>query len=367
MKKHKFITLITLLFSAWYLSGCVSATSVAHNEDLSIDFNPSDYGIVYFLPPEEDPRNVVPRVEAELKSMGYRLQTMDREKPLEGTQGSGFWISNEYLLTCAHVIGEETTATIWLDSERLEADLVASDEDKDLALLKVRNGPRDDIAPLQLDTSEPSMGDDVFTIGYPMTSILGNQARLTKGLVSAAQGFKGAEEQFQITAAIQPGNSGGPVFDENGYLRGVVTETLNTLEILRASGGAAPQNVNFALKPTQIEKFLIENLPEYEAKIDYETRSVASVKEVVVKVQSGILPEYLEGKAKLIVLFDYHGFWDGWYRFGAFLISAFDFDSGERIFTAGQLGDNLISNEEVVIKDTLNEVRMALGKALEKN
>ena len=61
-------------------------------------------------------------------------------------------------------------------------------------------------------------------------------------------------------------------------------------------------------------------------------------------------------------MFDYNSFWDLWYRFNVFLISAFDFESGEHIFTAGQIGDNVISNEEVVIRNTLDKVKTALRK-----
>ena len=69
-----------------------------------------------------------------------------------------------------------------------------------------------------------------------------------------------------------------------------------------------------------------------------------------------------DDKSKLVVRLDYEGYWEFWYRFDLFLISAFDFETEERMFVAGQVGDNRVSNEEVVISDTLDEVRTALGR-----
>ncbi|MEM8867666.1 MAG: serine protease, partial [Verrucomicrobiota bacterium] len=183
-KKQSLLALVSFQLIL-HFSGCVSATSIYENEDLSDEVKGREYGEVYFLSPKEDPRDITPRVIGEFRSMGYNVTEMDRERPLEGVQGTGFFVSEYgHILTCQHVIDEEKTATVWLNGQRMEADLIASDEELDLAIIKLRQIPSNQPKPLLIDSSsEPVMGDEVYTIGYPMTQLLGDQARLTKGLV----------------------------------------------------------------------------------------------------------------------------------------------------------------------------------------
>lgn len=356
---------VSLMGVTVFFAGCISATNIYYNDEISDETREKTYGEVYFLSPAKDPRGLTPRIMGELTLMGYNVMEMDREEPLEGLQGSGFFISDQgYIITCAHVLDGSDTATVWWEGQRFEADSIASDNELDLEILKLRQIPDEPINPLYIDVgAELNMGDEVLTIGYPMTNILGDQARLTEGIVSASQGFMGNDKQFQISAPIQPGNSGGPVFDKSGKVNGVVTQTLNTLAVIEQTGGAAPQNANFALKPSYLKAFIqLSTDKDILPKAQADSRDIGSVKNAVVKVRSGIISANLENKPKLVILFDYNGYWDLWYRFNAFLITAFDFDTGEHIFTAGQMGDNLISNEEVVIVDTLDKVRVALQK-----
>jgi S1-C subfamily serine protease len=73
--------------------------------------------------------------------------------------------------------------------------------------------------------------------------------------VSAKRGYGDDTSQFQLDAAIQPGNSGGPIYDENGNIIGVVVATLNKLKFAKVTG-AIPENINFGIKASTVKQFL---------------------------------------------------------------------------------------------------------------
>jgi hypothetical protein len=326
------------------------------------DVEIQQYGELYFISPEDDPRNLVPRVVEEFKQMGFNVKVIDPEEPMEGTQGSGFIINQDgKVITCAHVLGEEREATIWSGGERYEADVMYVDDKVDIAVLEMRKTVSD-MSPISFRSiNNFSLGEDVFTIGYPMSDLLGNSARLSKGLISSTKGIKDDPNQIQISAEVQPGNSGGPLFDKDGIVVGVVQQTLNPWKFVMQTGGALPQNVNFAIKSGVVLEYIKENDSDIYSALAFDKKmEFKDAETAVVKVKSGIIPEELENKPKLVVRLDYKVFWDVWYRFHYFVLSFYDFDSTDLLFRAGQIGDNIISNEDVVIKDTFTDVRKVL-------
>ena len=92
--------------------------------------------------------------------------------------------------------------------------------------------------------------------------------------------------------------------------------------------------------------------------------SFDEIQKSVVKVRSGIITEQWEKTPKLVARVDYNSRWDVWYRFTFFVVRVYDFDSHDLLFAAGQTRDNLISTEDVVIKDTFAEVRKMLHKTV---
>ncbi len=98
-------------------------------------------------------------------------------------------------------------------------------------------------------------GDGIIVIGFPLRGILASEANVTSGTVSALAGPRDDRRLFQITAPVQPGNSGGPVLDRSGNAVGVVVGKLNAIRIARATGDI-PQNVNFAVSAGTTRAFL---------------------------------------------------------------------------------------------------------------
>lgn len=355
---------VLLWLVAVLLVSCASPT-VIHNDKASIQ--PKDYSryrTVYFIAPKNDPRNVAPQVAQHFRSMGYEVVEAKQDS-LSGSQGTGFIITRQgHLLTCNHVLGQQQEATLTVRGRRYVADVLARDEKLDVALLKLRDGKGSDFQPVSFRRGDHyAMGEDVFTIGYPMSALLGESARMSKGLLSATAGIKDDPNQVQISAEIAPGNSGGPVLDTHGQIVGVVQQTLNPWKVAQETGGALPQNINFATKSSQVLTFLKTRQPEVYGQLVFDRSTpFEQVEPSVLKIRSGLITEAWEKMPKLVVLLDYVSVWDLWYRFRVFVIRAYDYDSHEILFIAGQGRDNPASNEEAVIQDTLQQVKSALGR-----
>jgi len=114
----------------------------------------------------------------------------------------------------------------------------------DLAVLKVAATPA--FLNLAADRSI-TLGEQVFTLGFPATSILGDDTKYTEGTISSLSGVLGDASFFQMSVPVQPGNSGGPVVNLGGEVVGVVAATA-AVEAFYSSTGALPQNVNWASK-----------------------------------------------------------------------------------------------------------------------
>ena len=97
-----------------------------------------------------------------------------------------------------------------------------------------------------------------MAFGYPLSQVLATSGNFTTGNVTALAGLGDDSRFFQISAPVQPGNSGGPLLDENGNLVGIVSSKLNFLSEIRAQGDI-PQNVNFAIKASVAANFLQDN------------------------------------------------------------------------------------------------------------
>ncbi len=161
------------------------------------------------------------------------------------SSGSGFFISNDgLLLTAAHVVVGDNTISVKVGETELPARVVKMDVVNDIAILKVAGTFH--YLPLG-NSSGVKLGSMVFTVGYPEPDIQGVEPKLTKGEINSLAGLRDDPRKFQISAPIQPGNSGGPIVDELGNVVGIVESSLDVGKILATTGGL-PQNVNYALK-----------------------------------------------------------------------------------------------------------------------
>jgi S1-C subfamily serine protease len=170
-----------------------------------------------------------------------------------GGVGTGFFITdNGYLLTCFHVVTNATTIRVGTKHGLFNADLVLSDPDKDIALLKV---PGTFSSLPLIASNNVNFGEAVFTIGFPNPDAQGWQPKLTRGEISSLSGFQDDTNEYQISVPVQPGNSGGALLDENGNVVGIVAATL-TASDRDVKDRITPQNVNYAIKNSGVKTFL---------------------------------------------------------------------------------------------------------------
>jgi S1-C subfamily serine protease len=139
--------------------------------------------------------------------------------------------------------------------------LVNSDQANDLALLQGTADTFKRFAKIR-DRSIRS-GDSVTAIGFPFHGLLTSDFTVTTGIVSSLSGVRNDSRFLQISAAVQPGNSGGPLLDSSGEIVGMVAAKLNALGVLRATGNI-PENINFAIKTGALRDFLDNSVVPYE-------------------------------------------------------------------------------------------------------
>ena len=170
--------------------------------------------------------------------------------------GTAFSVAPQLLVTNHHVISGCSTLSVITPEGRRAASVVSAEASIDLALLRVF-GMRGAIANLRTPRSV-ALGETISVFGFPLTGTLSSSGNFTGGLVSSLQGLRNAAGEIQITAPVQPGNSGGPVMDASGLVIGVVQSKLDAVRAAALTGDM-PQNVNFAVALDVLADFLEMN------------------------------------------------------------------------------------------------------------
>jgi S1-C subfamily serine protease len=124
---------------------------------------------------------------------------------------------------------------------------------------------------LQLAKVDAALGETVFTVGFPHTDILGANAKVTSGIISAKSGLRDDPRFYQTTVQLQAGNSGGPLMNMNGEAIGATTSKLDAVQVFRFTGDL-PEGINFAVKSHYIAALIAStksahNLEETHARL----------------------------------------------------------------------------------------------------
>ena len=220
----------------------------------------------------------------------------ERNAKLKGSGTGVFVTSDGLILTAAHVVGKSSVLKVATKHGLKDAQIVQMDVSNDLALLRCVDSSFDDFQPVPVKSSRGiKLGQTVFTIGFPNIEIQGFSPKMTKGEINSLSGLQDDPRHWQISVPVHPGNSGGPLFDNEGNLVGVVLSKLDAIEVAKATGDL-PQNVSYAIKSVYAIPLLETNSSYQTAEIlneDFQKKNAQatpqSIENVVEKVQESVV------------------------------------------------------------------------------
>lgn len=196
----------------------------------------------------------------------------------KGVYGSGVVVSRSGdIVTNEHVV--QNCGKIRIQPQGTDVKVIAKDSKNDLALLRLEGG----VLPASKFRQGKGLrlGDELVAIGYPLRGILSSGPVVTTGIVNALSGANNDTSAFQMSATVQPGSSGGPIFDNSGLLVGIVRARL------LSSGPIGAQNVNFGINLATVSGFLDAH------SVDYSTSPVSakpsSVSDIAAQAQKSTI------------------------------------------------------------------------------
>ncbi len=167
--------------------------------------------------------------------------------------GSGFFLStNGIIATNAHVVEGASNIEVTISNEvgvfTYKTKVLLVDSKNDVALLQIDDDKFKGLSKIPYGVTENSdVGSKVFTIGYPLNDVMGSNFKVTDGIISAISGIGDDMRYYQISVPLQPGNSGGPLFNKEGNIIGITTAKLNEKAV-----GTQIENVNYAIKSSYL-------------------------------------------------------------------------------------------------------------------
>lgn len=171
-------------------------------------------------------------------------------------QGTGFLISEEgYILTNFHVIDNANKVLVMGIngdySTTFQAIVIAVDRLTDQALLKVESKIVSfQEPPYRFANSKSTIkAEPVFALGYPIMELMGEEIKITEGIINSNKGIKNSISEMQFSAPVQPGNSGSPLINMNGEVIGLISAKIDPL---------IAESAAYALKSNYIKTFLSE-------------------------------------------------------------------------------------------------------------
>ena len=230
--------------------------------------------------PEPSPTPLSKQASTREGEVDIEAEVQERGNPVGNGSGffidtSGYFVTNEHVASAGRVFFVGSKNSGWR-----RAELIDTDEENDLALLKIEH----QADPFTVsDSDQVTLGQTVATIGFPNIELQGFSPKFTKGEISSLAGMKDDPATFQISVPVQPGNSGGPLFDEGGRIVGVVSARLNQ-DAAVALTGTHTENVNYAVKSRVLLGWL-KTLKKLDIKMPENEKSATSFQQAIQRAE----------------------------------------------------------------------------------
>ncbi len=173
---------------------------------------------------------------------GYNSPYTQQEQQASAWSGSGIALGPKVFATNNHVVDGATHLYVYFPDTKSKytAQTICVDSENDLALVRITDSGFKGFPEIRYGFKKAAedVGTSVFVLGYPRVDTMGEEVKLTTGVLSSRSGYQGNQAQYQMSAAVQPGNSGGPLFNDSGELIGIVSA--------KHTDGA--ENVSYAVK-----------------------------------------------------------------------------------------------------------------------
>ena len=224
------------------------------------------------------------KTEIAKKKAKNKKQKLEQKKkkntPISASSGTGFFISSKgHVISNNHVIDACHTVNINYLGDIKPAKVISRDRANDLALLQADIKPNDIFLISENDTM---LLEEIYVAGYPFGKSVSSSIKVTKGVVSSLSGLGDNFSNIQIDAALQPGNSGGPIINNAGNVIGVAVAKLDFKQAIKIYG-SIPENINFGVKSSVVHSFVKSN----NIKIDKSNKEkIINKNELVEKIQN---------------------------------------------------------------------------------
>ena len=188
-------------------------------------------------PKKVEPKNKKPKISP------------DDNKIVAASSGTGFYVSNTgHIISNHHVVEGCNTVKLTFKGKEVSADVLAVDKMNDLAILKA------DITPSKVysvATEDASLLEDIIIAGYPLGKKVSAAIKTSKGSITALAGYGDNYSEFQTDAALNQGNSGGPIMNQKGNVVGVA--------VANYGKNAGVESFNFGIKSSTLKTFANAN------------------------------------------------------------------------------------------------------------